>query len=84
MSLEAFTECTVYNYRYAFTKRRRTREFALNFAKLVLWHFSEFLAETIAFFFVLGIGLDSVDAQFKLFWSFFAPTGARFAQLLAN
>ena len=69
MTLEDFTECTAYNYRYAFTKRRRTREFALNFAKLMLWHFSEFLAENIAFFFVLGIGLDFVDAHFKFFWS---------------
>ena len=71
-------------HRYVFTKRRRTREFALNFAKLMLWHFSEFLAESIAFLFVLGIDLGFVDAQFKLFWSFFAPTGARFAQLLAS
>ena len=82
--LKAFTECRVCNYRYALTKRCHTREFALNFAKLVLRHFSEFFAETIAFLFVSGIGLDFVNAQFKLFWSFFAPTGARFAQLLTN
>ena len=48
-SFKAFTECTVCNYSYALMKRRRTREFALKFAKLVLQHFIELLAETIAF-----------------------------------